>query len=364
MAEKVNTKKTSVTIKDIAARLNISSTSVHRALSGRGGVSEELRKQIMETAGEMGYEINYAAASIKRKSCRIAVVFPQDNGLYFSNVWQGIRKSLNEVRGLNVELAESVCRDEQHQYELLKQIADAEGEYMGVITFSYTRSANVLLQLQRLVAQKVAVIVIDDELTEPEGLYCIPSNEKAVGRVAGEFIGLITPQQGTVIVSEGRPDSKIHINKVKSFQAYLANTRPGLKIRIAQGYSKKEETREAVYQAFKKAFMEASDVVAGYALTAQDNELMVRAAEDAGRAGQAVIVGTDLNNITAQLLKEGRMKAVVDQAAYTKGYISLQILVEKVIKNIAPPQRADCPIDIILQSNLNFCGSLNSMVWK
>ena len=57
------------TIKDIAEKLNISSVSVHRALAGKEGVSEKLRAQILQTAKEMGYEVNYAAASLKRKVC-------------------------------------------------------------------------------------------------------------------------------------------------------------------------------------------------------------------------------------------------------------------------------------------------------
>ena len=44
-----------ITIKDISARLNVSATSVHRALSGKEGVGEKLRRQILETAKEMGY---------------------------------------------------------------------------------------------------------------------------------------------------------------------------------------------------------------------------------------------------------------------------------------------------------------------
>lgn len=360
MAEQEHFQKATVTIKDIAARMNISSTSVHRALANRGGVSEELRRQILKTAEEMGYEVNYAAASIKRRSCRIAVVFPQDNGLYFSNVWNGIRKSLQEVKGLNVCPEEAVCRDEQHQYELLKQIADTDGEYMGVITFSYTRSSNVLFQLQRLVAKKIATIVIDDELEEPEGLYCVPPNEKAVGHVAGEFISLITPRQGTVIVSEGRRDSKIHVNKLESFRACISSKKPELQIRIAEGYTRTAEEKEAVYHVYRQLFTESPDVVAGYALTAQDNELMVRAAENAGKTAQIPIVGTDLNSMTEQMLREGRMTAVIDQSAYRKGYASLQVLVERVVKNVEPTRRIDTPIDIILQSNLNFCGSLYS----
>ena len=57
-----------ITIKDISAKLNVSSVSVHRALSGKDGVSEKLRRKVLQTAEEMGYEINYAAASLFGKA--------------------------------------------------------------------------------------------------------------------------------------------------------------------------------------------------------------------------------------------------------------------------------------------------------
>ncbi|MEA4888396.1 MAG: LacI family DNA-binding transcriptional regulator [Clostridiaceae bacterium] len=364
MTEKTEPTYDTVTIKDIAARLKVSSVSVHRALSNKDGVSDILRKKILETAQEMGYEINYAAASIKRKPCRMAIVMPQDEGLYFSCIWEGVRAGSKEAKGLNVEVKEIYCRDEQHQYELLKQIADTEGEYTGVVTFSYTRSPKVLMQLQRLVSQKITTVVVDDELKEPEGLYCIPSNEKVLGRVAGEFISLITPEIGTVLVSEGRPDSKTHINKIKSFIESIAEKKTGLKVQVVTGYSNKPGLEEMVCNALKKAYLQYPDTVAAYALTSHDNDLMVRAAEETGVANHVAIVGTDLNDMTACLLQQGKIKAVINQAAYAKGYASLQILVERIVKNIEPPQRVDCPIDIVLSSNLGFYRSSDKMTWR
>ena len=142
-----------VTIKDISNRLHISAVSVHRALSGKEGVSDKLRNQVLRTAKEMGYEINYAAASLKRKPTRVAVVLPQDGGLYFAYIWKGMRASLKEVKGLNVEVEEFVCQSEDEQYDILRQIADEGDAFAGVITFSFTRQPRVLLQFQRLIAQ-------------------------------------------------------------------------------------------------------------------------------------------------------------------------------------------------------------------
>lgn len=352
----------SVTIKDISARLNVSSTSVHRALTGKEGISDTLREQILTAAQEMGYEVNYAASSIKRRPTRIAVILPQDSGIYFEYIWRGLRNCARVVRGLNVEVHEFICTDELSQCELLKVVADAGAdEYSGVITYSYSRMPKVLMLLQQLVAQKICTVVIEDELKEPEGLYCIPANEKVTGRVAAEFGALITPECGTVLVSEGRSDSVAHINKVNTFVDYLTQAKPGLKVKVVKGYSTRPETDDHVCKLVQQALIDNPDTVMYYALTSHDNHLVVKAVQDVGMQDQVAIIGTDLNEETAHFLRAGALKAVINQGAYMKGYSSLEVLVDSVVKHVTPPQRVDCPIDIVLRSNLSFYERSNNI---
>ena len=42
-----------ITLKDISEKMNVSMTSVHRAIYGKEGVSDKLRKQIIEVAEQM-----------------------------------------------------------------------------------------------------------------------------------------------------------------------------------------------------------------------------------------------------------------------------------------------------------------------
>lgn len=66
-----------VTLKEIAARVGRSVTTVSRALAGYDDVSEATRKQIEQVARELGYEPNIAAQHLqKRRSDTIAVVVP------------------------------------------------------------------------------------------------------------------------------------------------------------------------------------------------------------------------------------------------------------------------------------------------
>ena len=44
-----------VTLSDIAQRLGVSSVTISKALSGKKGVSDDLRDEIIRLADEMGY---------------------------------------------------------------------------------------------------------------------------------------------------------------------------------------------------------------------------------------------------------------------------------------------------------------------
>ena len=55
-----------ITIRDVAKKLNLSITTVSRALDGYSDVAEETRQRVIQTAAEMGYVPNQAARQLRR----------------------------------------------------------------------------------------------------------------------------------------------------------------------------------------------------------------------------------------------------------------------------------------------------------
>ena len=68
-----------ITIRDVARRLNLSTTTVSRALDGYDDVAEETRQLIVKTAHEMGYVPNQAARQLRRRrSDTIGYILPAE----------------------------------------------------------------------------------------------------------------------------------------------------------------------------------------------------------------------------------------------------------------------------------------------
>jgi LacI family transcriptional regulator len=111
------------TIRDVAKHLNISITTVSRALDGYSDVAESTRTLVIKTAQEMGYVPNRAARELRRqRSDTIGYVLPssapQFADPYFSEFFAGLgdESSLNNF-DLIVSTAAPDSNFEQKAYE-------------------------------------------------------------------------------------------------------------------------------------------------------------------------------------------------------------------------------------------------------
>ncbi len=86
-------KRSETTIHDIAKELNISASTVSRALNDNPMIREATREKIKKMAIEMGYRPNTMAANFRtRRTNTIGVIVPLINRHFFSSVISGIEE--------------------------------------------------------------------------------------------------------------------------------------------------------------------------------------------------------------------------------------------------------------------------------
>lgn len=87
-----------MTIADIAESLGISKTTVSRAMSGKGRISEATRQRIRDFMEENNYKPNIIAQGLANsKTYNIGVVMPYDYGLEDMSYFQGCLVGLQEM---------------------------------------------------------------------------------------------------------------------------------------------------------------------------------------------------------------------------------------------------------------------------
>jgi len=86
-------KRKALTIHDIAEKLNISASTVSRALSHNPSISKATTEKVNAFAAEGGYRPNWIASNLrKRKTNSIGIVVPQINRNFFSCFISGVEK--------------------------------------------------------------------------------------------------------------------------------------------------------------------------------------------------------------------------------------------------------------------------------
>jgi LacI family transcriptional regulator len=101
-------KKQNLTIHDIARELNISASTVSRALNNNPRISEATRNEVNAAALRTGYQPNNLASNLRRgKSFTAGVIVPRINRVFFSNVIGGIEEVLTP-QGYTITICQSM----------------------------------------------------------------------------------------------------------------------------------------------------------------------------------------------------------------------------------------------------------------
>jgi len=112
-----------VTLKDIAKRAGVNKSTVSRALSGDGSISEERRNEILRIADELGYVPNETAKVLAGKKAKtIGIILPEIDCNYYASVVGTIEARLKE-RGYSLIIGQTgfAFENELHYLKLFIQ---------------------------------------------------------------------------------------------------------------------------------------------------------------------------------------------------------------------------------------------------
>jgi DNA-binding LacI/PurR family transcriptional regulator len=95
------------TIKDLAARLQVSASTVGRALADDPRISARTKQRVLQAADEVGYVVNRAAQMMRGvSSTLVGLVLPDIRNSFYSTITHALSKCL-EVGGFQLTLSET-----------------------------------------------------------------------------------------------------------------------------------------------------------------------------------------------------------------------------------------------------------------
>lgn len=156
-------KKEKSTIHDIARRLNVTASTVSRALNDHPRISESTKKAVQKAAQKLNYQPNHLAAALRSgKSNILGVIVPTVDRSFFSSVVRGIEEIANHSR-YNVMICQSY---DNHEKEVAAVEALLSARVDGIIA-SYAKETRNFDHFMKAKERGIPVILFDrsnDEL--------------------------------------------------------------------------------------------------------------------------------------------------------------------------------------------------------
>ena len=152
--------KQKITLKHIAKELNVSISTVSKALKNSEEISRDTKEKIQAFARLYNYKPNNIAISLKNKRTKnIGVVIPDIVHHFFTTVIRGIEQYANQ-KGYNVIVCLS---DESFDKEVINMEMLANGSIDGFIMSlsSGTQRKNDYEHLQQVVEQGIPLVLFD-----------------------------------------------------------------------------------------------------------------------------------------------------------------------------------------------------------
>lgn len=206
--------KPSITIHDIARELNISASTVSRALNDNPRISKATKEKIKAKALEMGYQPNIIASNLRnQKTNTIGIVVPLINRHFFSSFISGV-EDVAFAKGYNVIISQSndlLEKEKQIVHSLFSNRVD------GLIA-SLSMQTNEFDHFQLFSKKEIPIVFFDRVVPELEA-HKIVVDDFMVGFKATEHL----IQQGYKRIAHLAGPTVLHTyrDRMKGYRAAL-----------------------------------------------------------------------------------------------------------------------------------------------
>ncbi|WP_296700330.1 LacI family DNA-binding transcriptional regulator [Algoriphagus sp.] len=150
-------KKEKATIHDIAEKLNVTASTVSRALNDNPRISEATKKKVLKVAKQLNYQPNHIASALRSgKSRLIGVIVPTANRNFFSSVIRGIEEI---ATNLNYRIVISQSYDEfEKEVQNVEALLNAQVD--GVIA-SIGKTTENIEHFEKIMKKGIPLVLFD-----------------------------------------------------------------------------------------------------------------------------------------------------------------------------------------------------------
>ncbi|MCK8495942.1 MULTISPECIES: LacI family DNA-binding transcriptional regulator [Spirosoma] len=177
-------KNTPVTIKDIARSLNISVSTVSRALRGMPEIHPNTRSAVMRLAEELDYQPNQLAKNLAKSRTRtIGVIVPNLSYYFFSAMLNSIEES-----ALQAGYSVLVCQTNESYLREITNIQNLMRSQVEGFIISLSRDTDNYEHVERLARKHIPLVLFDRHAESIDASKVIVDNQAAAFKATEHLI--------------------------------------------------------------------------------------------------------------------------------------------------------------------------------
>jgi LacI family transcriptional regulator len=338
-------------MKELARMAGVSRTTVDRVLNKRGRVNANTEDRIFDLARKMGYSPNLAAKSLsqKNKNYKIGCVINRGDNSFFDDVITGIQAATQELSAFSIstiitKTTKPICV--QEQLDLLDELVKEE---VNAIAINPLNDSAIAGKLNALIKKGIAVTAITADISDVDYLAFVGCNHEKAGRIAADFIGLITGGSANVAVIEGSPKMLGHVQRVGGFKRVIEEKYPGIKTACVL---ENGDDDIISYSLVSKLLDERTDIDVLFFVGAGTYG-GIRAVEEKRRAEKIKIAAFDLTENNRKFLLRGLISFIICQGPYEQGYKAIKLLGDWLMSGARPASpHIHVPTELIISESL------------
>ena len=291
-------------VKDIANRLHISLSTVHKALTGKPGVSEARRAEVVAVAKELGYVVNSAAQSLARRDITLAIILPKDWQEFFSALKAGMENEIASLSEYRVNGSFFYITKENTTDEICKWIEGISSDLIIVCSSTAAISKTILRATEKL---KRPVFRAGGGVDNPDSVCDITVDAPLSGKLAADFFACSSKEKLYAAAFTGSLEIAVHKAKVESFSERISEY-GGSVVSVCET----EDDENVAEKAISELFENHPDINCMY-ISTSTSKSVCRHIEEKGLSGKIAVIGTDVFPELCGYMKRGVMQATIYQ---------------------------------------------------
>ena len=264
--------------------------------------------------------------------------------------WKSIHAGANKAgRELGVEILWKGPMREDDRDEQVKVVEDFVARRVDGIVLAPTDNRALVPPAKEAARRGIPIVIIDSGIEWDEMVSFVATDNYKGGVIAADRLGQLLHDGGKVILLRYQVGSASTMNREAGFLDTMRAKYPN--VEIASSNQHGGATTESAYAVAERLLIQF-DIDGVFCPNESTTFGMLRALQDAGRAGKGRFVGFDSSAKLVEALANGELHGLVVQNPFRMGELGVQTLVAH-LDGVAQPKRVDTGVMVATKENMD-----------